>query len=87
VRAVQLGTVATVEDVTRCADNRIECGNLGASTIEPYESLLSEGRRRLRGAGFTDEQVSEWLARVRLWGGRVSLTPDGLVASYERAGQ
>jgi len=60
---------------------------VSASTIDPADSLLSEGRRRLRAAGFTDSQASEWLARVTLWGGRITLTPVGLMASYERAGQ
>ncbi len=51
---------------------------------EPDEALIHEGRRRLRQTGLSDEQVDAWLTRVRLWGGRISLTPDGLRASYER---
>ncbi len=55
--------------------------------LEPDEALIHEGRRRLRTAGLTDEQVDEWVERVRLWGGRISLTPDGLRADYQRAGK
>ncbi len=54
------------------------------NNIEPDEVTISEGRRRLRAAGLTDEQIGEWLARVRLWGGRIQLTTDGLRASYDR---
>jgi len=84
VRAVQLGTVATVEDVTRCADKAHDGPFLGTSTIDLDESLIAEGTRRLRAAGFSDEQIGEWLSRVRLWGGRISLTQDGLRAEYAR---
>lgn len=51
---------------------------------EPDDALISEGRRRLRTGGLTDEQVTEWLTRVRLWGGHIQLTADGLRASYDR---
>ncbi len=51
------------------------------------DEVLSEGRRRLRTAGLTDEQVNQWVERVRRWGGRISLTTDGLRAEYSRTGQ
>lgn len=54
---------------------------------EPDEAEITEGRRRLRTGGLTDEQIAEWLTRVRLWGGRIQLTTDGLRASYDRVGR
>ncbi len=53
---------------------------------EDDDDVISEGTRRLRTAGLTDQHVAEWLTRVRLWGGQISLTPDGLRAEYARAG-
>ncbi len=50
------------------------------------DDAIAEGRRRLRGSGLTDEQISAWIERVRRWGGRIELTTVGLTAFYDRPG-
>ena len=49
---------------------------------EPDERVLDEGRRRLRSAGLSDQQIAEWIAAARKRGGRIELVPDGLRAVY-----
>ena len=46
------------------------------------ERVLEEGRKRLRMANLSDQQISEWIATTRKRGGRFELTVDGLRAVY-----
>jgi hypothetical protein len=50
------------------------------------DALVSEGRRRLQRSApnLTDRQFFDWLDRVRAAGARLELTPDSIVARYDR---
>ena len=49
---------------------------------EVDERVLDEGRRRLRSAGLSDQQIAEWIASTRKRGGKIELTETGLRAVY-----